>query len=292
MTEYGESKALASTDWAVEHLGDSRVKYVEVIWGDSDSFGSAAFARAHIPGAVSWDFGREVRKAGGDIADRIEMEALLNRSGIGPGDTVVVYSGLNNMLATYVFWLLRVYGHERLLLLDGDRQKWLDEKRPVSSHVDAPEVSTYQLGEPNLNLRANREDVLAAIGQADHLLVDARSAAMYSGADKAGARRGGHIPGAINYTAIEETRPDGSFVAWRVPAVKADGTFKSDEELREFMIRLGITPDKQIITYCVRGGLSTHAWFVLTQLLGYPDVREYDRSWAEWGNQEELPIAP
>ena len=117
-----------------------------------------------------------------------------------------------------------------------------------------------------------------------------RSADMYSGLDKAGTGRGGHIPGAINLTALRETNQDGSFKAWRVPAVRPDGTFKSVEELRALFDGLGITPDKEIITYCVRGGLSTHAWFVMTQLLGYPNVLEYDRSWAEWGNLPDAPI--
>ena len=113
---------------------------------------------------------------------------------------------------------------------------------------------------------------------------------MFSGADPAGAARGGRIPGAVNLAAYWEANPDGSFKAWRVPTVEQDGTFKSAVELRALAEDLGITPDKRIITYCVRGGLSTHAWFVLTQLLGYPDVLEYERSWVEWGNAAELPI--
>jgi thiosulfate/3-mercaptopyruvate sulfurtransferase len=124
----------------------------------------------------------------------------------------------------------------------------------------------------------------------NHLLVDARSAEMYSGLDKAGAARGGHIPGALNLPALRETNLDGSFKAWRVPTVQPDGTFKSAAELQTLFDSLGITKNKEIITYCVRGGLSTHAWFVLTQLLGYPNVREYDRSWAEWGNLPDSAV--
>jgi thiosulfate/3-mercaptopyruvate sulfurtransferase len=278
MTGATESQVMASTGWAAAHLADPRVKFVEVVWGESASFGSAAYERAHIPQAVSWDFAGDLHDAAReDIVDGAGMEALLSRSGIAVDDTVVLYSGVNNLLATFAFWLLRIYGHEKLRLLDGDRQRWLDEKRPVTDRIDTVKATTYRLAEPDFYLRANRQDVLAAVDDGRHLLVDARTAEMYNGLDKAGTARGGHIPGAISYTATRETGPD--------------GTFKPIEELRQIFTGLGITPDKQIITYCVRGGLSTHAWFVLTQLLGYPDVREYDRSWAEWGNRDELPIA-
>jgi thiosulfate/3-mercaptopyruvate sulfurtransferase len=291
MSSYAHPEVLVSTQWVADHLNDSQVRLIEVVWGTSLSFGMPAYESGHLPGAVAWDFEKDIQDlVRGDVLDKGGLEALLSRSGITPETTVIVYSGLNNLLATYAFWQLKIYGHTNIGLLDGDRQKWLDENRPTMSEVPLIASAMYQAQEPNWGLRANRDDVFQSIGKAGRLLVDARSAEMYSGLDKAGTVRGGHIPGAVNLAARRETNPDGSFKAWRVPTVQPDGTFKSAVELRVLCDSLGITPDKEIITYCVRGGLSTHAWFVLTQLLGYTNVREYDRSWAEWGNLEETPI--
>lgn len=284
-------ESLVSTQWVADRLADPNVRVAEVIWGDSDAWGTAAYRSGHIPGAVAWDFATDLQDpARNDIADQAGLEALLGRSGFTPGTTVVVYSGLSNLLATFAFWLLKVYGHRDARLLDGGRDKWLAEGRPLSDQPPVSAPAVYRGQPPDGRLRARRVDVLAALGQPGHLLVDARSAEMFSGADKAGAARGGHIPGAINLAARRETNPDGSFRAWRVPTVRDDGTFKPVEDLRALFSTLEITPERAIITYCVRGGLSTHAWFVLTQLLGYPDVSEYERSWVEWGNAAESPI--
>jgi thiosulfate/3-mercaptopyruvate sulfurtransferase len=291
MSSYAHSEVLVSTQWVADHLNDPQVRLVEVVWGKSPSFGTPAYENGHIPGAVAWDFENDIQDpVRRDILDKGGLEALLSRSGITPETIVVVYSGLSNLLATYVFWQLKIYDHKNIRLLDGDRQKWLDEHRPMTSEVPQVAPAMYQAQEANWSLRANRDDVLQSIGKSGQLLVDARSAEMYSGLDKAGTAHGGHIPGAVNIAARRETNPDGSFKAWRVPTVQPDGTFKSAAELRALCDSLGITSDKEIITYCVRGGLSTHAWFVLTQLLGYTNVREYDRSWAEWGDLEGFPI--
>jgi thiosulfate/3-mercaptopyruvate sulfurtransferase len=293
MSTYAHPESLVSTQRLADHLDDPQVRLIEVVWGASPSFGMPAYERGHIPGAVVWDLEKDLQDTvSRDVLDKVRWESLLSRSGITPATTVVVYSGLNNLLATYAFWQLKVYGHKHIRLLDGDRQKWLDENRPTTSEVPLIVPATYQAQAPAWSLRANRDEVLQLLGKVGHLLVDTRSAEMYSGLDKAGAARGGHIPGAVNLAARRETNPDGSFNAWRVPTVQPDGTFKSAAELRALFDSLGITSDKEIITYCVRGGLSTHAWFVLTQLLGYPTVREYDRSWAEWGNLEGVPIEP
>jgi thiosulfate/3-mercaptopyruvate sulfurtransferase len=290
--DYALPESLVSTQWVAGHLTDPAIRIIEVVWGDSDEWGAAAYRSGHIPGAVAWDFATDLQDpARNDIADQTAIEALLGRSGVTPVTPVIVYSGLNNLLATFAFWLLKVYGHRDVRLLDGDRRKWLAEGRPLSGEPPAVAPTVYRAQAPNGRLRARRDDMLQAIGRSDHLLVDARSSEMFSGADKAGAARGGRIPGAINLPARRETHADSSFKAWRVPTVRDDGTFKPATELRSLVESLGITPEKRIITYCVRGGLSTHAWFVLTQLLGYPDVREYDRSWVEWGNVEGLPIA-
>ncbi len=291
MSGYVHPESLVNTQWVAEHLDDPTVRLIEVIWGDSAEWGGTAYRAGHIPGALAWDFGLDLQdSAGNDLVGKAGLEALLARSGVTPASTVVVYSGLGNLLATFTFWLLKLYGHQDVRLLDGDRSKWLAEGLPLSDQTPLIAPTVYRLPEPDTSLRAHRDDVLRAIGQSGHLLVDARSAEMFSGADTAGTAQGGHIPGAVNLAALRETHPDGSFRAWRVPTVREDGTFKSATELRALIEGLGITPDKTITTYCVRGGLSTHAWFVLTQLLGYPDVREYDRSWAEWGNLAHVPI--
>lgn len=285
-------ESLVSAQWLADHLDDPVIRIVELVWDDeSEKWGMAAYRAGHIPGAVAWDFATEMQDpARNDIVDRAEFEALLSRSGITPATTVVVYSGLSNLLATFAFWLLRVYGHQHVRLLDGDRRKWLADGYPLSRAIPAVVATTYTAQPGNDRLRAQRAEVLRAIDQSGYLLVDARSPEMFRGTEPAGAARGGHIPGAVNMAAHYETTPNGLFAAWRVPTVGHDGTFKPAEELRALVETLGITPDKTIITYCVRGGLSTHAWFVLTQLLGYQDVREYDRSWVEWGNAAELPI--
>lgn len=291
MSDYAHPESLVSTQWVADHLADPAVRFVEVIWGDADEWGTAAYRSGHIPGAAAWDFATEVQDpARNDIVDPDGYAALLARSGISPATTVVVYSGLSNLLATFAFWLLKVYGHRDVRLLDGDRRKWLAEGRLLSCAAPIVAAASYAPQPADGPLRARCDDVLRAIGQPGALLVDTRSSEMFGGADRAGAARGGHIPGAVNLAARRETHPDGSFRAWRTPTVRADGTFRPVEELRALLHGLGITPERAIITYCVRGGLSTHAWFVLTQLLGYPDVAEYDRSWLEWGNAAELPI--
>jgi enterochelin esterase family protein len=291
-TGYAHPESLASPEWLAAHLDDPNVRLAEVVWGDSADFGRPGYDQSHIPGAVAWDFAQDLQTPGtpGDVVDAAAMQALMSRSGIGPDTTVVVYSGLSNLLATFAFWLLKVYGHRHVRLLDGDKRMWLEKGHPLSSDEPSVSPAAYPLPIPDRHLRASCEDVLASLGQANTLLVDARSAEMYAGQDKAGTARGGHIPGAVNLAARREVHADGSFAAWRVATVKADGTFRPIQELRDLATQLSITPGKDIITYCVRGGLSTHAWFVLTQLLGYPNVREYDRSWAEWGNCDDVPI--
>ncbi len=291
MEDYAHPNSLVDTRWIAEHSREQGIRLVEILWGDSPFFGRPAYASGHLPGALAWDFETDLQDpARRDIVDQPGLEALLARSGIAPGTTIVVYSGLTNLLATFAFWVLKIYGHRDVRLLDCGRQKWLDEGRPTEQDAPAVAPSTYQARTPDWSLRASRADILGALGQADRRLVDARSAEMFAGQENAGAARGGHIPGAVNLPAVREINPDGSFRAWRVPTLRADGTFRPAPELQALVENLGITPEREIITYCVRGGLSTHAWFMLTQLLGYPRVREYDRSWAEWGNLPEVPI--
>lgn len=291
MNSYAHPESLVTTQWVSEHLNVPSVRIVEVIMGSHASFGMPAYEAGHIPGALVWDSEKDyLNPEQGDIVDKSNFEKQLSSSGIHPDTTVVLYSGLNNMLATFEFWLMKFYGHKDVRLLDGDRQKWLDDSRPTTTSVPTFAPTSYQAQETNLNLRARRDDILQAIGKETIMLVDARSEQMYRGEEKSGTQRGGHIPGAINLPARRVFNPDGSVKGWAIPTTQPDGSFKPVQELQALFDKLGITRDQEIITYCLRGGLSTHAWFVLTQLLGYSNVREYDRSWAEWGNLVDVPI--
>jgi thiosulfate/3-mercaptopyruvate sulfurtransferase len=271
LSDYSHPESLVNTQWAAEHLDDPSIQLVEVVWGNSDEWGTPAYRAGHIPGAVAWDFADDLQDpVRNDLLDRVNLEALLARSGVTRTTAIVVYSGLGNLLATFAFWLLKLYGHRDVRLLDGGRRKWLAEGLLLSDQTQLIARTIYRAQESNRSLRAHRDDVLHAIGQPGHLLLDARSAEMFSGADTAGTAQGGHIPGAANLAARRETHPDGSFRAWRVPKVREDGTFKSATDLRALVESLGITPDKTITTYCVRGDLSTHAWFVLTHCWAFP----------------------
>lgn len=288
---YANPRSLASTQWVAEHLDDPNVRIVEVVWGTEGPSGGQVYEAGHIPGAVVWDYKNDYfHPEHGDVADKISFEKQLSSSGIRPETTIVLYGGSNNMNATFEFWLLKVYGHRDVRLLDGGRRKWLEENRPVTRSVPAFTPSTYQAQEPDWSLRASREDVLRAIGKENVLLVDVRTAEMYRGIEKPGTERGGHIPGAINLAPWWVTDADEARIGVVLPTTQPDWSFRQADELQAVFHSLEITPDKEIITYCLLGGASTHAWFVLTQLLGFPKVREYDRSWAEWGNLEGVPI--
>lgn len=260
MLRYAHPGSLVSTEWVAEHLNDPSVRLVEAIWGKSEQWGRPAYEGRHIPGAVAWDFENDLRDpARRDVVGKAGLEALLSRSGIAPETTIVLYSGLNNVLATFAFWLLKIYQHRDVRLLDGDRQKWLDEGRPVTSDGSSISPTTYSAANLDWSLRASREEVMSTLGQANHLIVDARSAEMFRGEEKPGSLRGGHIPGTVNLAARREMTKDGSFVAWPVPTVQPDDTFKSVEKPQALFEGLGAHPDRPITTYCLRGGLSTHA---------------------------------
>ena len=291
MSTYAHPESLVSPQWVAEHLNNPGVRIVEVVMGSHASFGLPAYEAGHIPGAVVWDYEKDyLDPEQGDIVDKDNFGEQLSRSGIQPETTVVLYSGLNNMLATFEFWLMKFYRHKDVRLLDGGRQKWLDENLPITRDVPVYASAFYQVQEPNWSLRARRDEVQQVIGNEAIVLVDARSEQMYRGEEKPGTQHGGHIPGAVNLAVQRVFNPDGSVKGWAIPTTKPDETFKPVLELQALLDEYGITREREIITYCLRGGVSTHAWFVLTQLLGYPNVREYDRSWAEWGNLEDSPI--
>lgn len=275
---YAHPEVLVETDWVAAHLNDPSVRLVEV---DVDT---AAYDSGHIPGAVGWnwkiDTQQTIRR---DIPDRATLEALLSRSGIGNSTTVILYGDNNNWFATFAFWLLKMYGHADARIMNGGRKKWVDEGRPMSTDAPAIAPTAYRAKDPNWSLRALRDLVREYLGNANRALVDVRSPKEFSGEllapenlPQEGAQRGGHIPGAAN-------------IPWG-QAVADDGTFKPADQLRALYGGKGITPDKEIIAYCRIGERSSHTWFVLTYLLGYKQVRNYDGSWTEWGSLIGAPI--
>jgi len=275
---YAQPDVLVTTEWAEAHLNDPSLRFVEV---DVDT---AAYDTGHVPGAIGWNWTTDtqdtVRR---DIPDKTSFEALLGRSGIGNDTTVVLYGDNNNWFATYAFWLFKLYGHEEVRLIDGGRQKWLAEERPLTTEAPALESTAYTAQELSTNLRALRRFVEDTVGNPARALVDVRSPAEFSGEllapasiPQEGAQRGGHIPGAVN-------------ISWG-QAVAEDGTFKPYAALSDLYGSQGITADKEIVAYCRIGERSSHTWFVLHYLLGYPDVRNYDGSWTEWGSAIGVPI--
>ena len=277
MAEYAHPEVLVSTEWVAAHLQDPNIRIAEV---DVDT---TAYETGHIPGAVGWNWTNQlndpVRR---DIASKEQFEELMASSGIDKHTTVILYGDNNNWFAAYAFWLLKIYGHEDVRLMNGGRKKWVDEGRPLTTEVPRYERTVYRAEEPDLRIRAFLQDVLQRLGRADVALVDVRSPQEFTGEILAPpglpetAQRGGHIPGAKN-------------IPW-AQAVREDGTFKSYEELRALYEGQGITPEKEVIAYCRIGERSSHSWFVLKYLLGYPKVKNYDGSWTEWGNVVGLPI--
>jgi thiosulfate/3-mercaptopyruvate sulfurtransferase len=268
---------LVSADWALEHLHDPAVRFVEV---DVDT---TSYSQSHLPGAVGWDWTSQladgVRR---DIASREDFASLLSRSGIGPDTTVVLYGDNNNWFAAWAYWQLKLYGHRDVRILDGGRRYWLDHGLALTVDVPMYPETRYELPTADFGLRAFRDDILPRLGDSELALVDVRSAPEFNGEVIAPpgmtetAQRGGHIPGAVS-------------VPW-AQAVREDGTFLSAEELAALYGARGITPDKDVIAYCRIGERSSHTWFVLHELLGYRRVRNYDGSWTEWGSMVGVPI--
>jgi thiosulfate/3-mercaptopyruvate sulfurtransferase len=280
MTDTATSAAvqpLVTAEWALEHLDDPGVRFVEV---DVDT---AAYSQSHIPGAVGWDWTSQladgIRR---DIASREDLESLLRRSGIGRETHILLYGDNNNWFAAWAYWQLKLHGWEKVSLIDGGRKYWLDRELPLSTDAATHEATDVTLSEPDFSLRAFRDDILPRLGEPGFALVDVRSPAEFSGEVIAPpgmsetAQRPGHIPGATS-------------VPW-AQAVAEDGRFKSPEELQALYEGKGITPDKEVIAYCRIGERSSHSWFVLHELLRYPRVRNYDGSWTEWGSMVNVPI--
>ncbi|MBF6600626.1 MAG: sulfurtransferase [Dehalococcoidia bacterium] len=269
--------ALVSTQWVADNLDNPKVKLVEV---DVDT---AAYDEGHAPGAVAFNWTSQLQdQVRRDIITKEDLESLLGNAGIGNDDTIVLYGDNNNWFAAYAFWLLEMYGHKELMLMDGGRKKWEAEQRPMTRDTPSPARKTYAAKEPETKLRAKRDEVLQAVKSGKEALVDVRGPQEYSGEIMAPpglaetAQRKGHIPGAVN-------------VPWS-QAVAEDGTFKPKEELQKLYGDKGVTPDRDTIAYCRIGERSSHTWFALRHLLGYENVRNYDGSWTEYGSLVDVPI--
>jgi thiosulfate/3-mercaptopyruvate sulfurtransferase len=272
------TQVLVDADWALEHLDDPNVRFVEVDV-DTDAYG-----QGHIRGAVGWNWTSQLTDGlRRDIAGREDFGQLLRLAGIGPDTTIVLYGDNNNWFAAWAYWQLKLYGHEDVRLLDGGRKLWLARELPTTTDTIRHEPTECELPEPSFELRAFRDDVLSGIGDAERALVDVRSPAEYAGEllapaalPQEGAQRAGHVPGAAS-------------IPW-ASAVNEDGTFKSVDELRALYGSKGVTADKDVIAYCRIGERSSHTWFVLHELLGFERVRNYDGSWTEWGSLVGVPI--
>ncbi|HEX6543126.1 MAG TPA: sulfurtransferase [Ktedonobacterales bacterium] len=276
-TAYTHPEVLVTTEWVAQHLNDPSVRIVEA---DEDPLLYEAVG--HIQNAVKLDWHTDVQDpVRRDFVDKAAFEALMSRYGISNDTTVVFYGDKNNWYAAYSYWLFKMYGHRDARLMNGGRTLWEAENRPYTKEVPQFVPTTYTAQQPDLSIRAFRRQVEGLLDgelvSGAAALVDVRSPDEYTGKlvhmvnyPQEGASRGGHIPGAQN-------------IPWAT-AANPDGTFKSADELRAIYGGKGITPDKEVVAYCRIGERSAHTWFVLTQLLGYPNVRNYDGSWTEWGN--------
>jgi thiosulfate/3-mercaptopyruvate sulfurtransferase len=272
------NSVLVSTAWLAERLGSEGLVVAEVDENPD------LFEEGHVPGAVKLHWRDDLQDpVERDIVERAAFESVLGERGIGNETTVVLYGDRNNWFAAYAYWYLKVYGHEDARILDGGRQKWIDEGRELSTEAPAPTPVSYSASERDDSIRAYRDQVREWLEGAEVALVDVRSPGEFAGEliappgyEQEGAQRAGHIPGAVS-------------VPW-ASAVRDDGTFRPAEELRRLYAQKGVVPERPVTAYCRIGERSAHTWFVLCELLGYPDVRNYDGSWTEWGNLIDVPI--
>ncbi len=279
MTDYAHPEALIETDWLAEQLDDPAVRIIEV---DEDI---TAYGQGHIKNALAWNWNTDLHApVVRDYVDQDGLSHLLRQAGVGPDTTVVLYGGNNNWFAAYAYWLLRYLGFGAVKLLNGGRKKWELEGRELTQEI--PSFATTEItvsGAVLENIRALREEVLSEVQEGGASFVDVRSPEEYRGEllapahlPQEQAQVPGHIPGAAN-------------VPW-VKATNDDGTFKSADELEQLYQEAGITSDTEVIAYCRIGERSSHTWFALQELLGYPNVKNYDGSWTEYGSLVAVPV--
>jgi thiosulfate/3-mercaptopyruvate sulfurtransferase len=269
---------LVSTDWLAEHLGDSGVAVAEVDENPD------LYDEGHVPGAVKLHWRDDLQDPlERDLVEKAAFERLMGERGIGTEATVVLYGDKNNWFAAYAYWYLKIYGHRDVRILDGGRQKWIDESRALTTEPASPPPASYTAQDRDESIRARRDQVLQWLERDGHTLVDVRSPQEFAGElmappgyEQEGASRTGHIPTAQS-------------IPW-AQAVQDDGTFKPADELAALYGGKGVTADKDVTAYCRIGERSAHTWFVLHELLGYETVRNYDGSWTEWGNLVDVPI--
>lgn len=281
---YAHPEYLVSTDWVLEHLNDPKVRIIE---SNEDPL---LYSTGHIPEAIEVDWIRDLNDPlRRDYLGKIEFESLASRIGITPETTVVVYGDKFNWWATYTFWVFQLFGHNRIVIMDGGRKKWVDENKPLSLEIPQVHFTNYSASDrDDATNRIFRDGVLSYLNSRpsdEQALVDVRSEAEFTGEKlhmegypNEGALRGGHIPGAKN-------------IPWGININPEDGTFRSAADLKDiYETQFGLKSTDEIISYCRIGERSSHTWFVLKYLLGYPRVRNYDGSWSEWGNLVGVPI--
>lgn len=277
---YANPNVLTDTEWVSKNISNKAIKIVEVDYDPEN-----AYKQGHLQGAslIWWkrDINDPVRR---DIISKTQFEDLMARNGITPESEVILYGDFNNWFAAFVFWIFKYYGHKNVKLMNGGRKKWELEKKPYLKDEPQIQKTKYVALPPNEGLRAYLFDVRRSLDRQDTVLVDVRSPKEFTGEITAPpeypmehAQRGGHIPKANN-------------IPWATAVNEADGTFKSVNDLKQIYESKGVTPDKEVICYCRIGERSSHSWFVLKYLLGYPQVRNYDGSWTEWGNMIGNPV--
>ncbi|HEX8551098.1 MAG TPA: sulfurtransferase [Abditibacteriaceae bacterium] len=274
---YVNSDVLVDADWVEQHRNDANVKLVEV---DVDT---NAYEEGHIAGATSWNWTTQLNDAvRRDIPSKEDLQALLRATGIKNSDTIILYGDNNNWFAAFAFWILKLYGHQDVRLMDGGRKKWLADGRETTTQEEKPEASDYVVGDFDPTYRATVRDILNIVDSSDSHLVDVRSPAEFTGEVIAPpgmtetAQRGGHVPGAKS-------------IPW-AQTVNEDGTFKTAEALKELYGAKGVDTSKPVVAYCRIGERSSHTWFVLHYLLGFENARNYDGSWTEYGSMVGVPI--
>ncbi len=277
---YAHPEVLTDTETIAKNVGNNSIKIVEVDYDPEN-----AYRQGHIQNAslIWWkrDINDPVTR---DIISKSQFEELMFKNGITADSDVVLYGDFNNWFAAFVFWIFKYYGHSKVKIMNGGRKKWEMEKRPYTKEEPQVQKTKYVAQPPNEGIRAYLFDVRRSLDKKDTVLVDVRSPKEFSGEITAPpeypmehAQRGGHIPKANN-------------IPWATAVNDLDGTFKTVEELKKNYEPKGVTPDKDVICYCRIGERSSHSWFVLKYLLGYPQVRNYDGSWTEWGNMIGNPI--